>query len=191
MKKRCENKNNQAYRNYGARGISLYGPWSEDFWAFAADMPSKPSPELTIERINNDGDYAPGNVEWVSRVVQNRNRRTNRYLTAKGRTQLLMDWAAETGTRHSTILHRIKELGWSVEDAVTIPSGGSARARSIQKRLSAAARKYIKRFGGVVFLHDLPPLIPHKSLPSGWPATTETALLLARKISEIQGSRPN
>jgi hypothetical protein len=56
-----------------------------------------------------------------------------------------------------------------------------------QKRMNTAARKYIKRFGKIVFLNDAPPLISHKRLPKRWPVSAETALLLAQKVSEIQG----
>lgn len=148
VKNRCENKNNRAYRDYGARGISLYKPWSEDFWAFAADMPPKPSPEHTLERNDNSKGYSPDNCRWATRAEQARNTRRNRYLTVNGHTQLLVEWAAETGIRDSTILHRIKELGWSVEDAVTIPHRAPGRAdRCKQGHPLTEANTYLRKDG--------------------------------------------
>lgn len=83
-------------------------------------MGDKPGPEYSLERINNNGNYDPGNVKWGTPTEQARNRRSNTYLTAKGETKLLIDWARELGTRPIRINKRL-QMGWSVEDAVSIP----------------------------------------------------------------------
>ena len=74
MKDRCRNPRNPKYRLYGGRGIRVCSRW-EDFVAFLADMGTKPSPKHSIDRIDNDGNYEPGNVRWATPHQQNRNRR--------------------------------------------------------------------------------------------------------------------
>jgi hypothetical protein len=74
MRGRCSNPKSKSYSNYGGRGIRVCERWN-DFGLFIEDMGRRPSPELTIERKNNDGNYEPGNCVWASREVQRRNRR--------------------------------------------------------------------------------------------------------------------
>jgi hypothetical protein len=83
-------------------------------------MGPKPSPAHTIERIDNNGDYTPANCCWATAFEQNRNKRTNRYLTALGRTQTITDWAQESGMNRLTIYYRLSR-GWSEESAIFTP----------------------------------------------------------------------
>lgn len=77
MKQRCrKDKQDETYRNYAGRGIDVCKKWRESFAAFLADVGPRPSPELTLDRINNDGDYEPGNVRWATRIEQNNNTRS-------------------------------------------------------------------------------------------------------------------
>lgn len=75
MKQRCLNPNHAAYANYGGRGITVCQQWLESFEVFFADVGLKPDPELTLDRIDNDGSYEPGNVRWATRSQQNSNQR--------------------------------------------------------------------------------------------------------------------
>jgi hypothetical protein len=78
MVSRCSDKRNKDYVNYGGRGIGVCRRWRESFDAFISDVGVRKSKEFTLDRIDNDGDYEPGNTRWVTRWVQSRNRRNTR-----------------------------------------------------------------------------------------------------------------
>lgn len=122
MKSRCLNPNDQKCKNYGARGITICEEWIHDFPTYLRDVESlgiQPSPVHTIDRIDNDGPYAPGNIRWASPGEQRRNRQAQLVtLSFQGRTLCLTDWAIETGFDFSTIAKRVK-AGWSAEDTLT------------------------------------------------------------------------
>lgn len=75
MKGRCLRSSHQAFHNYGGRGITIYASWIDDFAAFFAEVGPRPSPDHSLDRINNDGNYEPGNVRWATRSQQMKNRR--------------------------------------------------------------------------------------------------------------------
>jgi len=75
MKARCMNPNTTGYENYGGRGIRVCPEWIDSFEAFAAHVGDRPGPDYSIDRIDNDGHYEPGNVRWATRAEQNRNQR--------------------------------------------------------------------------------------------------------------------
>jgi hypothetical protein len=118
MRRRCSQPSRPEYANYGGRGINVCERWQE-FRYFLADMGDKP-PGMTLERLDNDGHYEPGNCRWATYRAQNNNRRSNRVLEWDGRSQTLRQWADELGMGHSTLRRRL-EAGWSVERALTEP----------------------------------------------------------------------
>jgi hypothetical protein len=75
MKTRCTNPNRPDWKNYGGRGITICERWANSYEAFLADMGRKPSPAYTLDRINNDGNYEPGNCRWTTWDLQSRNKR--------------------------------------------------------------------------------------------------------------------
>ena len=121
MKDRCSNPENPKYSNYGGRGITVCERWG-DFPSFLEDMGKRPSPEHTIERINNNGNYEPGNCRWATRLEQANNKRNNRGITFQGITMNLSQWARQTGIGVDVISQRLGKLGWTVEDALTVPT---------------------------------------------------------------------
>jgi hypothetical protein len=125
MKQRCLNPNAHAYENYGGRGIGICPQWLT-FTGFLADMGSRPL-GTTLERIDNDGDYEPGNCRWATRREQARNTRRNHLVTAFGRTQTLADWSDESGVSQAAIWRRLFVHGWSADDAVSLPVGVRTR----------------------------------------------------------------
>ena len=116
-KARCTNPNATHFHNYGGRGIKfLFNGFEE----FLADVGPRPGKEYSIDRINNEGNYEPGNVRWATRKNQSRNKRTNRYLTYKNETLCIADWAKKLGFRYVSIMGRLK-MGWSVEKTLSTP----------------------------------------------------------------------
>jgi hypothetical protein len=75
MRERCQNPEHPAYEHYGGRGISVCKEWAESFETFFAYVGRRPSDEHSLDRINNDGNYEPGNVRWATIDVQNSNKR--------------------------------------------------------------------------------------------------------------------
>lgn len=121
MVERCENPNRPDFRNYGGRGIRV-APEFRNFEGFYAALGECP-PGYSLDRIDVNGNYEPGNVRWAPSKIQNRNRRNNRHLTFEGKTLTLVEWSERTGLDRSCISARIED-GWPPEIALTTPSRG-------------------------------------------------------------------
>lgn len=118
MKERCLNSKSKAWANYGGRGIRICERWANSFSAFIEDIGYRPSPNHTIDRVNNDGNYEPGNVRWATPKEQARNRRDNRLITIDGVTKCAIDWARERGIPTGTVFGLLC-TGHAVEFALT------------------------------------------------------------------------
>lgn len=127
MMTRCLNSHARAFPRYGGRGITVCKHW-RTFTHFFADMGACPD-GLTIERIDNDKGYEPGNCRWATYREQANNSRHNRYLTFHGVTQNIAAWSAATGFKQATISRRLDGLGWTIEEALTLPLHGRASKR--------------------------------------------------------------
>lgn len=122
MKKRCNNKNCKAFNNYGGRGIKVCKEWEYDFKKFYDwSMTNGYEDKLSIDRIDNNGNYSPNNCRWSNRVVQANNKRNNIKITFNNKTLTTAMWSRETNLNQSTITNRIKR-GWDIEKALTTPT---------------------------------------------------------------------
>lgn len=119
MRNRCRNPKCPNFERYGGRGITVCDRW-RDFAAFFEDMGPRPSSSHSIERIDNNGNYDPGNCEWATRDTQNRNKIANRYIEFRGQKKIIADWARELGMSAVCLSDRLNR-GWSVEKAFTKP----------------------------------------------------------------------
>lgn len=121
MRLRCTVPTNQAYPDYGGRGITVCAAWMDSFETFLADMGTKPSPDFELDRIDNDEGYEPGNCRWTTRSENDRNRRSTVWVVYRGERVRLIDLTERFGIRQDTAQWRI-DKGWSVEDAVEKPA---------------------------------------------------------------------
>ena len=108
MIQRCHNPSNKAWGDYGKRGIYVCERWKESFVNFFEDMGQRPD-GMSLDRINNDGPYAPENCRWATTKTQNRNRRDCIFIDYLGKRQTIIEWAEETGIDRRTILSRFKK----------------------------------------------------------------------------------
>lgn len=120
IKYRCTNPDSHAYAKYGGRGIKMCDRWQESFENFLADMGVRPTIKHSLERINNNVGYEPGNCKWALSIDQMNNTSLNRFVTYNGATKTVSQWAREVGLEYMTLLVRLKK-GWSPEKALTTP----------------------------------------------------------------------
>lgn len=110
IKGRVFRKNFKFYPNYGGRGIKMHEPWIKDFVAFRdyilATIGERPE-GMSIDRIDNNGHYEPGNLRWADQTAQGANQRTNLHLTANGETKILVQWARQFGITPAAIRARL------------------------------------------------------------------------------------
>jgi len=115
---RVNNNRDKAYKDYGGRGISICERWF-NFEIFLSDMGKRPE-GMSLDRIDNDGDYSPENCRWATPKEQANNRRDNITLTFNETTKTIAEWAAETGLKWHTIKGRLNR-GWSIKSTLTAP----------------------------------------------------------------------
>lgn len=115
MKQRCENPNCRQYPNYGGRGIRVCERW-KTFENFLSDMGSKPA-EMSIERIDVNGDYEPSNCRWATVLEQNNNTRANRVVDFRGQRLTVSQACRAAGVNRKTVSTRLHR-GWAIERAL-------------------------------------------------------------------------
>lgn len=132
MKTRATNPKSTSAHRYYHRGITICDRWLT-FENFLEDMGECPSNQHTIERVNNDGHYVPGNCVWATNAQQQRNKITNRLITFRGETMCITSMAEKYGMNPRTLQHRITGLGWDAEKAITTPVKQILRAAKVQE----------------------------------------------------------
>jgi len=124
MKGRCYNKNDHAWSRYGGRGISIYPAWRSDFSAFYKHIGPRPTPEHSVDRIDNDGNYEPGNVRWATPRQQACNRRNSIYIEVNGELAVVSRMARKYGVPVQLVYKRLRR-GWCGDDAILVPNGAA------------------------------------------------------------------
>jgi len=111
MLTRCRRKSGISYPNYGGRGIKVADRWigEHGFENWIADVGERPSPEHSLERIDNNGNYEPGNVKWATKKEQMRNTRRNHMITLDDVTQCITAWAETLNVKAAAIHYLIKK----------------------------------------------------------------------------------
>lgn len=117
---RCENPKNKRFADYGGRGIKMAPEWRKDFVLFLSHVGPRPAPGYSIDRQNNDADYAPGNVRWATSSQQMVNRRNTQFVKVGAQVRPLADIAKEFGIPANTLRHRLR-AGWSLSEATSVP----------------------------------------------------------------------
>lgn len=121
MKQRVNNPNNIRYKNYGSRGIRIYNEWQEFIpfrdWALESGY----TDNLTLDRIDVNGNYCPTNCRWITNKEQQNNKTNNINIVYNNKTQTLKQWSEELGMRYSMLLWRIHN-NWSIDKAFTTPT---------------------------------------------------------------------
>jgi hypothetical protein len=123
LKERCGNPRNPSFPYYGGRGIRVCDKWLGGFETFLTDVGPRPTPQHSIDRIDVDGNYEPGNVRWATAKEQANNRRPNSrecLLTYQGETRNVTEWAKWAGLEAETLFRRLRR-GWSLEQALSAP----------------------------------------------------------------------
>lgn len=124
MIKRCEDKGNASYGNYGARNVKVCPEWRDPltgFMQFYSDMGPKPALDYEIERKDVNGNYCPENCCWIPPHEQKYNTRRSHMLTYQGKTQCIALWERDSGLSQNTI-HRRIIAGWPVEKILSTPA---------------------------------------------------------------------
>lgn len=143
MLTRCLNPNATQYADYGERGIKVCDRWrigdgeQGPFDCFLEDMGHPPSHNHTIDRKEVNGNYEPGNCQWLTRQEQNNNRRSCHWIVYDGRRQNLTQWAKEFSLTQSALKYRLQQ-GWPLERALTTPLGARIH-RNRENGLSSLA----------------------------------------------------
>lgn len=127
MRQRCGNPKHSHYHRYGGRGIRVCDEWQNSFSSFISHIGPRPSAQHSIDRIDNDGNYEPGNVRWATRKAQTRNYSRNIMLTYNGETLCLEDWASRIGIDPMGLKWRVKN--YPLEVALTKPVQARKRVR--------------------------------------------------------------
>lgn len=125
IKRRCLNKNDKRYNNYGGRGIKVCDRWlsfinfRDDMYQSYLEHYNKFGKNTSIDRINNNGNYEPNNCKWSTQREQCNNKNNNVLITYKGETLTIKQWANKLNISNTTLWNRLNTLHWSVKKSLT------------------------------------------------------------------------
>lgn len=139
MKDRCLNPRAKAFPHYGGRGIKVCERWRNSYQAFADDMGDRPH-GYSLDRIDNDADYGPGNCRWADRTTQQRNQRRAVYVTIEGVRYRAIELAESAGMKTDTIVNRAAQ-GLPFADVVNPQKRASTAGLALGGLASGAARR--------------------------------------------------
>lgn len=118
---RCTNPKTKYFNRYGGRGITVCQKWRDSYESFLTDVGRRPSAKHSIDRINNNGNYEPGNVRWATSLEQNNNRRDNVIWEFSGKRQTIGQWGQELNIKPKLLWQRRFVAKWSLEKTLTTP----------------------------------------------------------------------
>lgn len=130
---RCTDRRHPRWKDYGGRGVVVCDRWRASFEDFEADVGYPPTANYTIDRIDNDKGYEPGNVRWATFLEQNRNRRNTKLFVLDGISKPLSEWCAMAGISYVTVRRRL-HVGWPLDEALGTPPGNTGRAENESRR---------------------------------------------------------
>ena len=120
IKTRCYNERDPHFKRWGNRGITMCAEWKDNFQNFYDwSMSHGYSDDLTIDRIDNNGNYEPGNCRWITIKEQDRNKRTNHLITYNNKTYCIAEWAEITNINKSALWTRLFKFNLPIEKALT------------------------------------------------------------------------
>jgi hypothetical protein len=120
MLSRCYYDKSSHFQSYGGRGITVCDRWRESIENFYLDMGDPPRPQHSLDRIDVNGNYEPGNCRWATFIEQANNTRRNRRLTHQGESLTITGWARKMGVSKEVLLARLR-LGWDTEKVLSTP----------------------------------------------------------------------
>lgn len=132
MKNRCQNEKNLRYKDYGGRGIKVCNEWRNDFQTFYDwAMSNGYSDDLTIDRIDNNGNYEPSNCRWITTKEQNNNSRRCHVVEWDGEKHNITEWSKILGIPRHVLSNRLTQYDYSVERAFTETIGERQGKRKV------------------------------------------------------------
>jgi hypothetical protein len=129
MKRRCSNERTADWKDYGGRGIRVCARWLRSYEAFLADMGRAPSPSHSLDRIDPNGNYRPGNVRWSTARAQARNHRRTRWV----RPGVSLAEEAERAGVSASVLSKRLRRGWTIDEAVSGKRANPPAAQDVAK----------------------------------------------------------
>lgn len=141
MLQRCENPNSSGYHNYGGKGVRVCEEWHDSKKFFEWALNNGYREDLTIDRIDGNGNYEPSNCRWTDWKTQSNNTSRNHYLTINGETKTVAQWGEYYGVPYKTIYQRVA-IGWSFERAVSTPV--KKRGLNGRKSTNSNARELLR-----------------------------------------------